>query len=144
MLAVAGGQDSPVIPNKGLFSLPFMTRAIERKRQQAESEALALLQELEREDAAAASDEDGLNQGANAQHEPMEAAATGRMSFGLPNGTAPQVSIDCSGAANNSNGMVMCRHGACLYHSGCHDLGRELVLVHMDSDTFQTAHGPMM
>lgn len=40
---VAAGQDGVEVPKKGLFSLPFMERAMERRKQQAHREALELL-----------------------------------------------------------------------------------------------------
>ena len=40
---VAAGQEGGDVPKKGLFSLPFMERAMQRRKQQAHSEALELL-----------------------------------------------------------------------------------------------------
>ncbi len=40
---MAAGQDGVEVPKKGLFSLPFMERAMERRKQQAHREALELL-----------------------------------------------------------------------------------------------------
>ena len=76
-----------------------MTRAIERKRQQAQSEALALLQELEREDAAAGKD---VLADRDADHGEAVASelgdgpwgsASGRMTFGQPGDAALQVYV---------------------------------------------------
>ena len=41
--SVAAGQEGGDVPKKGLFSLPFMERAMQRRKQQAHSEALELL-----------------------------------------------------------------------------------------------------
>ncbi|MCO5573156.1 hypothetical protein L7F22_026922 [Adiantum nelumboides] len=46
-LNVLEGDAEAEIPTTGLFSLPFMARAIEKKRKQAESEAMAVLEQLE-------------------------------------------------------------------------------------------------
>ena len=45
-------------PQKGLFSLPFMVRAQQRKQQAAQQEAAGVLRELQQEEARAGS-EDG-------------------------------------------------------------------------------------
>lgn len=56
----AGGGEEGEEPAKGLFALPFMRRAQERRRVQAQADAAAILRELEAADALSAggSDED--------------------------------------------------------------------------------------
>eukprot|EP00887_Chlorella_sp_A99_P001155 scaffold14.g1155.t1 len=47
LLQAGGGGEEGELPSKGLFSLPFMRRALDKKRAQVQEEARALLQELE-------------------------------------------------------------------------------------------------
>ena len=62
VISNAGGAEEEAAgkPKSGLFSLPFMTRAAERQRLNAQQEAAAVLAQLEAEDeeAAAGSDAD--------------------------------------------------------------------------------------
>lgn len=72
-------------PKTGLFSLPFMTRAAERQRLNAQQEAAAVLAQLEAEDAEAAAGS-GADVGAAEPHGWESGSGNaGRMSFG----TAP-------------------------------------------------------
>mmetsp|Transcript_5357 Transcript_5357/g.11731 ORF Transcript_5357/g.11731 Transcript_5357/m.11731 type:complete len:1130 (-) Transcript_5357:373-3762(-) len=65
--------DEPAVPTKGLFSLPFMVRALQRQRQAAKDEAEQLLHELEEQE----------QEQAGTGSEPAAAApASGRMRFG--------------------------------------------------------------
>ncbi|KAJ7138400.1 hypothetical protein O6H91_Y555400 [Diphasiastrum complanatum] len=45
------GDEEAEIPNTGLFALPFMSRAIEKKRKEAQSEAIAVLDQLDQVEA---------------------------------------------------------------------------------------------
>ena len=49
--AAAGGGGTDEAPSKGLFALPFMRRAQERRATQAAVDAAALLREMEAADA---------------------------------------------------------------------------------------------
>lgn len=66
-------------PKTGLFALPFMARAMEKKRNEAREEALAILEQLEQAEA----DEDGEG-GAHEDRETEngEAGHSGRLAFG--------------------------------------------------------------
>lgn len=80
-------------PKSGLFSLPFMTRAAERQRLNAQQEAAAVLAQLEAEDeqAAAGSDTD-VDDGEPNGWESGSGNA-GRLTFG-GGPVAPQVNFD--------------------------------------------------
>lgn len=79
-------------PKSGLFSLPFMTRAAERQRLNAQQEAAAVLAQLEAEDeeAAAGSDAD-VDDGEPNGWESGNGNA-GRLTFG-GGPVAPQVNL---------------------------------------------------
>eukprot|EP00271_Cylindrocystis_brebissonii_P022634 TRINITY_DN878_c0_g3_i1.p1 TRINITY_DN878_c0_g3~~TRINITY_DN878_c0_g3_i1.p1 ORF type:complete len:1258 (-),score=449.77 TRINITY_DN878_c0_g3_i1:103-3876(-) len=67
------------IPATGLFALPFMARAIEKKRKEAEADAMALLRDLDREA------ERGDGSGDDDEQDEDDAAPTapsGRQAFG--------------------------------------------------------------
>lgn len=87
-------QEEGAKPKTGLFSLPFMTRAAERQRLNAQQEAAAVLAQLEAEDeqAAAGSDAD------DAEPCGWESGSgnAGRMSFGGGPAAQQQVHIHSS------------------------------------------------
>jgi hypothetical protein len=58
LLLIAGGHEEGDEPAKGLFALPFMRRAQERKRAQAQADAAAMLRELEAADARSGDEDD--------------------------------------------------------------------------------------
>lgn len=73
--------DEAEVPQTGLFALPFMARAIEKKRNEAREEALAILEQLEQAEADEGAD------GGGADHEDRrnkieEAGHSGRLAFG--------------------------------------------------------------
>ncbi|KAF5840649.1 Utp14 protein-domain-containing protein [Dunaliella salina] len=87
-----GGGDEQQQPKKGLFGLPFMARAQEKKRQAAQQEAEAVLRDLQQEQqqlGGEGSDPDlqGTFGNAGAGHEGRE-AASGRFNFGGQQGSA--------------------------------------------------------
>lgn len=86
------GEEEGVQPKTGLFSLPFMTRAAERQRLNAQQEAAAVLAQLEAEDEEAAAGSDG-EAGAAAELQGWESGSgnAGRMSFGTGPASAHQV-----------------------------------------------------
>ncbi|KAG0563345.1 hypothetical protein KC19_8G023100 [Ceratodon purpureus] len=69
-------------PKTGLFALPFMARAMEKKRNEARDEALAILEQLEQAEA----DEEGIGEdtAANEEKETENEGAghSGRLAFG--------------------------------------------------------------
>ncbi len=77
-LLCAGGGEEGEQPTKGLFGLPFMRRAHERRRAQAQADAAAMLRELEAADARAGAGSDGEDDWTAA--EPAE--RSGRWRFG--------------------------------------------------------------
>lgn len=86
------GEEEGMQPRTGLFSLPFMTRAAERQRLNAQQEAAAVLAQLEAEDEEAAAGSEG-EAGAAAEPQGWEAGSgnAGRMSFGAGPASAHQV-----------------------------------------------------
>ena len=77
-------------PKSGLFSLPFMTRAAERQRLNAQQEAAAVLAQLEAEDEQAAAGNDvDVDDGEPNGWE----SGNGRLTFG-GGPVAPQVNFD--------------------------------------------------
>ncbi|KAH7291111.1 hypothetical protein KP509_29G001000 [Ceratopteris richardii] len=78
-LKLLEGNAEAEIPTSGLFSLPFMTRAIEKKRKQAQSEAFAVLEELEQLE----NDDAHIDQmNFNLEKENEKPASYGRLAFG--------------------------------------------------------------
>eukprot|EP00873_Tetraselmis_striata_P003871 jgi/Tetstr1/424135/TSEL_014744.t1 len=72
------------VPAKGLFALPFMQRAMERKRAEADGAARATLEEIAAEEALAS----GAVKDADAAEPVPEGGHAGRMSFGAPSAHA--------------------------------------------------------
>lgn len=77
-LKVLEGDAEAEIPTTGLFSLPFMARAIEKKRKQAQNEAMAVLEQLEQLEY----NVDGNEDLAFGEKETTAMASTGRLGFG--------------------------------------------------------------
>ena len=82
-------------PKTGLFSLPFMTRAAERQRLNAQQEAAAVLAQLEAEDEQAAAGSDADADAAEQHGWESGGGNAGRMSFGAAPASQHQV---CTGA----------------------------------------------
>lgn len=82
-------------PKTGLFSLPFMTRAAERQRLNAQQEAAAVLAQLEAEDEQAAAGSDADVDGAEPQSWESGRGNAGRMAFGAGSASQPQVCLLC-------------------------------------------------
>lgn len=82
----AGGNGEEEVPAKGLFALPFMRRAQEKRRAAAQAEAAAMLRDMEAADARAehASDDEAADWAAS---EPTGGRG-GRLHFG--NGSTVQ------------------------------------------------------
>ena len=72
------------LPEKGLFALPFMKRALQRKRTSAKAEAERLLQDLEEAEEASEGEEAGPPGGA--------AGPVGRLHFAAPDASAAALS----------------------------------------------------
>lgn len=83
-----GASEEQAAPKKGLFSLPFMARALQKQRLEAKAEAEQMLQELEEEEAGSGSDQEGIEgaegmEGVNGDGAPgTSGAALGRARFG--------------------------------------------------------------
>ena len=99
----AEGQDGAK-PKTGLFSLPFMTRAAERQRLNAQQEAAAVLAQLEAEDEQAGADSNADVDGAEPQGWESGNGNAGRMSFGAGAASQHQVLWSCE------NGLLHCVH----------------------------------
>lgn len=78
-------------PKTGLFSLPFMTRAAERQRLNAQQEAAAVLAQLEAEDEEAAAGSDADVGSAEPPGWESGSGHAGRMSFGTALASQRQV-----------------------------------------------------
>ncbi|BDA46715.1 probable U3 small nucleolar RNA-associated protein 14 homolog A [Coccomyxa sp. Obi] len=76
---INGGGEEGEEPAKGLFALPFMRRAQERRRAQAQADAAAMLRELEAADARTGG---GSDEDADDWTAPQSAERSGRLRFG--------------------------------------------------------------
>ncbi|KAI5070101.1 hypothetical protein GOP47_0014444 [Adiantum capillus-veneris] len=77
-LKVLEGDAEAEIPTTGLFSLPFMARAIEKKRKQAQSEAIAVLEQLEQLEYNNSTEDLGFE----VEREAVTKGSAGRLAFG--------------------------------------------------------------
>ena len=77
---LADGEGEDDAPTKGLFALPFMRRAQEKRRAQAQAEAAAMLHDMEAADACA--ELDSSDEAANWAAAEPTAGHGGRLRFG--------------------------------------------------------------
>ena len=102
-------------PKSGLFSLPFMTRAAERQRLNAQQEAAAVLAQLEAEDRQAAAGSDADVDVAEPHGGDSGSGNVGRMSFGTVPASEHQV---CTGASQLAV-MIKCGLWLQYYYQPC-------------------------
>lgn len=81
VLALQGDGEAE-IPTTGLFALPFMTRAIERKRKESQDEALAVLEQLEEAEQGDAVFDKNINVGRAEDDKAWGTSHSGRLGFG--------------------------------------------------------------
>ncbi|CAM6036547.1 unnamed protein product [Sphagnum compactum] len=81
VLALQGDGEAE-IPTTGLFALPFMTRAIERKRKESQDEALAVLEQLEEAERGDAVFDKNINVGRAEGDKAWGTSHAGRLGFG--------------------------------------------------------------
>ncbi|CAK9236735.1 unnamed protein product [Sphagnum troendelagicum] len=81
VLALQGDGEAE-IPTTGLFALPFMTRAIERKRKESQDEALAVLEQLEEAERGDAVFDKNINVGRAEDDKAWGTSHSGRLGFG--------------------------------------------------------------